>query len=390
MENIYNVVDRYCSYPKGHPVTSYYYRDLLQTIDNECIQGRLSIEQAEVLKTKVGRKLATGSYSKELDVIEKYRSKYFNYKDIPFFMSSVKLYDLLRATKTSREMCACIYDMVRNKLFVQNNDTMKNALLFIISKIKQYRSEKNEPYWNYVSLYTNLIPNMIKNDYITRDKFATEIALCKALIEEELKFNDSLGLDELTNTMNVFGESNERELVRTTRLTLLIKYLESVKSYSQEIKQLNERYGREDSKLGEAMRRVIYESDNHLMHTFHKRFYISVVQTFIGATYRNVERRWIVLYNYPESTLLKVYDVLINLAKDFNGESMVDSLADMHLTNIANLKGILTPKQIREITIDAYEQDLYVLVEYKVIDAFQVKEYLERFKITYEKCWEGL
>lgn len=389
MKTIYDVVDRYCSYPKAHPITTIYYRELQEQIDDAYKFGEIDLDEVNKLKARVGTKLGVGSNFSQADIVEKYYSKYYRNSDMDNLLSNVNISDLIKTTETSEKLCAAIYNMCNKQMFKPNNPVISSIFKFLLKKIKLNMAEKNEEYWNYVDVYKSLVPNMVKHGYIDRITFKTEIAIFKVLIKEEISFNDTLGIDELNRPMHTFSSLNIWNYKRELRLNLLMLYVENLVEYKKELKRLSDEYNGSDEK-SVATQQVLYESQKALLQTQPNKFNVLIFQSYIGAVYREIENPWIVLFNYTEASLIKIYGVLRNIVNDYAGKKIIYSLADMHLNNVANLRYTLPADELKKITVAAFEADLQVMVENNVMSFFEIKEYVENFKSTYDEYWKEL
>lgn len=387
------IVEHYCSFPVASPLVFKHYNDVTNYLNSCLYKGELDKETYVEYESKVNAMLGQAPKTSTTSIIQKYRSKYFNYKEIEYFLEGLEIKDVLIASSLANEVCYFISQGFLTGKFSENNKYSLAILGHLAQQIKLTRATKNEIYWRSISNMKILLPAMIKNGYTNRLDAKPYINLLSALLLEERDIKDdfpNLFVNKLQSFDSVSNDINIDEFIRRLGLDLTIKYIQDETSFrillSEEAEKKHEEFS-------------FYERDKitATLNTYRDNFLKSPRNNFAMGVYydyfslKSVGEKypWMRLYLYPDYILSTTYKVLDSFRRDFTKEGVLKVVIDMYIVNAKTLEGYLDKDDIKEVTLNSFKESLRDMVRSNIISLDAENDMLETFSKVYDHYYGG-
>lgn len=390
--NIKDIVERYCSFPVASPLVFKHYNNVIKYLNNCLYNGELDKETYVEYESKVNAMLGQVPKTNATTIIQKYRSKYFNYKEIEYFLEGLEIKDVLIASSLANEVCYCISQGFYQGRFSENNKYSLAILGHLAQQIKDTRSTKSEKYWRSINNMKVLLPAMLKNGYTNRIDAKPYINLLTALLIEEKNIKDDFP-DLSTGKLQSFGSENNNdidEFIRRLGLDLTIKYIEDEAHFRI---LLNEEASKKHEEFSFYERDKITATLNTYRDSFLKSprniFSMGVFYDYFSLKSVGEKYPWMRFYLHPDYILSTTYKVLDSFRRDFTKEGVLKVVIDMYIVNAKNLEGILDKRSIKDLTLDSFKDSLRDMVRSNIITLDAEKDMLDTFSKVYDHYYGG-
>lgn len=386
--NVKDIITKYCSYDIGHPLVLKHYSALVDYLNNELYNKRLDKNDYNIYLSLAKKQLGEIPSTSLTNIIERYRSKYYNGKNIEFMLEGISAKDVLNTSKVCNQFCYFVAEGFKNKRFSENNKTAKAIVFYLCNEIKDRRTSRKD-YWFYVSTLKVILPMMLKYRYVYREEIQPCIKILKALLQEEKNIKDDFY--KLKGEMNSFEDVFDiNDYTYKLNLDLISAFLSSEDSLLTRLKE--ETYkdlGNLSNIDKDKITGVLQNIRARFLERPHRRFNMSLFQSYCDLKQLDIKYPWIYCYSYPDYILVETFKVLDAFRRDFTEDGVFKVLIDMYIVNAGNLLENLPNDTVRKVTMDNFKECLDDLIRSKVIAIDLRNKVMEAFEKVYDYYYGG-
>lgn len=383
-----DIITKYCSYDIGHPLVIKHYGSLVNYLNNELYNKNLDKNDYNIYLSLVKKQLGEIPSTGLINIVERYRSKYYNGKNIEFMLEGLSAKDVLSTSKLCNQFCYYIAEGFKNKRFSENNKTAKAIAIYLCGEIKDRRTSRDN-YWFYVNTLKVVLPMMLKYKYVYREDVQSCIKILKALLKEEGSIEDDFY--NLKGEMNSFEDVfNINDYTYKLNLDLISAFLDSEDLLLTRLKE--ETYkdlGNLSNSDKDKVTAVLQNARERFVGRPHRRFNMYLFRNYCDLKQLDVKYPWLYCYTYPDYVLVETFKVLDAFRKDFTEDGVFKVLIDMYIVNAGNLLENLPNDTVRKVTMDNFKECLDDLIRSKVIAIDLRNKVMEAFEKVYDYYYGG-
>ncbi|WP_304427851.1 hypothetical protein [uncultured Clostridium sp.] len=386
---IKDIIKKYCSYDIAHPLVIKHYNNLVNYLNVQLYNKRLNKDDYEVYLTLVKKQMGEIPFTSIPDIIERYRSKYYNGKHIEFILEGISAKEVLRTTKACNSFCYIIAEGFKNGRFSQDNATAKAMILYLCNEIKDRRKTRDN-YWYYVSALKFVLPLMIKNKYVSRDSVTQYIKILQALLKEEKNIEDDFY--KLETGMNTFSDNFDVEdYTQKLNIEFISAFLESEDALLKILRKESEKNLDGISNTDrDKISSTIQKARENFLGRPQRRFNSGLLREYCNLKQLNVKYPWIYCYTYPDYVIVETFKVLDAFRKDFTENGVFKVLIDMYIVNARDLLEDKTPSDmVKKVTMERFRECLKDMIDSKIIALDLFDKVMTAFEKVYDYYYGG-